>query len=94
MKENENLEMEAVEGLKQLADREDLEKLDMESFTLPGLDKNATNAVFNSLRYLCTYLYPFFEAQGDNKAFVYNHQFDDIQEILKVTVERQKVKND
>lgn len=76
---------------KEMPNGEQAEALDMESYVIPGLDKNATNAVFNCLNYLCHYIRDFFEAQGDGKDFVYNHAFEDIDEVLTVTVKRQKI---
>ena len=68
----------------------DMEKLDMENYTIPGLDKPATNAVFNCLNYLCHYIRDFFEAEKEGKDFVYNHAFEDIDEVLTVTIKRTK----
>lgn len=73
---------------KSLPKEEDLQELGME--TLPGLGKGQTNAVFNSLRILCNYMYDYFEVQKDGKDFVYCQKDEETGKVIKVTIREKK----
>lgn len=74
---------------KDIPKKEDLEELDMESYCLPGLGKGQTNAVFNSLRNLCRYMYDYFETQKDGKDFVYCQKDEETGQVIKVTISKE-----
>lgn len=75
---------------KSLPKEDDLQELDMENFCLPGLRKGQTNAVFNSLRILCNYMYDYFEVQKDGKDFVYCQKDEETGKVIKVTIREEK----
>ena len=69
---------------------DDLQELDMENFCLPELGKGQINAVFNSLRILCSYMYDYFEVQKDGKDFVYCQKDEETGKVIKVTIHEEK----
>lgn len=75
---------------KSLPNEDDLQELDMENFCLPELGKGQTNAVFNSLRILCNYMYDYFEVQKDEKDFVYCQKDEETGKVIKVTIREEK----
>lgn len=75
---------------KSLPKEDDLQELDMENFCLPELGKGQTNAVFNSLRILCNYMYDYFEVQKDGKDFVYCQKDEETGKVIKVTIREEK----
>lgn len=75
---------------KSILKKDDLQELDMENFCLPGLGKGQTNAVFNSLRILCNYMYDYFEVQKDGKDFVFRQKDEETGKVIKVTIHEEK----
>jgi hypothetical protein len=63
-----------------------MDKLNLKTYQIPGLDKPNTNAIFNCGEIICGRINPFFEKEGNNKKFVYQEENDS--GAFRITVEK------